>query len=228
MYNILYLWRRPANYKCMFGDNSKDFFWTMTTNDSVKEERKKQFQIDQLGITLDLIGKIECKNSIECKLLQESINYVFKPWITKKCRIAIDMDNKEFVDIAKQIYNSKDDGQIVNELICRYRHPIETGTVYLVKCANNKVKIGKTGRSVESRFEELKEEERNQAIEILDKFHSNDTALDEARLHLQCSKYKANGNGKFRYTQEHGNSELFEDCKEVIDIWNKYKEVNNN
>lgn len=224
MYNILYLWRRPVDYKCMFGDNSKDFFWTTTTNDSVSEEKKKKFQKEQLGITLDLIGKIECKDGLECKLLQESINYVFKPWITRKCRIAIDMDNKEFIDIARHIYISEDDEYIVNELICRYKHPIESGTVYLVKCANNKIKIGKTGRSVESRFEELKEEERNQAIEILDKFHSNDTALDEARLHLQCSKYKANGNGKFTCLQDHGNSELFEYCEEVMEIWNKYKE----
>lgn len=229
-YNILYLLRRPSNTnnlkQQMFGlpENAKDFFWTMTTNDSVSEEKKLSMQRAYLGITLDLLDKIVCKDRIECKALQESVNYVFKPWITKTCRISIDMTNDEFINIVKRIYSNESMQAISNELICKYKHPIESGTIYLVKCANNKVKIGKTAKSINKRLEELKVEERNQATEILDTFESTDTALDEANLHLQCSDYKADSNKPIRWLQDHGNSELFHNRQEVIDIWNKYKE----
>lgn len=232
MNNKLYIYKRPVKevnnhsivYEYLLPHNSKHFFWTMCSGDSdycanyrITNQRK------YIGMKLDEITKIDCKDEMDCKNLQLSINTVFKPWAGKQMRLIIDMTDDDFINIVNRIYNNEDMHMLTSELISKYEHPIKSGWVYLVKCANNKLKIGVTEREFESRFEELKNEERNQAIEAIEVRHSNDILLEEAELHLLCSEFKVNGNAEVTWLQEYGNSELFKDCQDVINIWREYK-----
>lgn len=220
-YPILYLYKSPN--KTMFGDK---YFWTMCSADSdyCKKYRDKE-QLNRFGQQLIEIGKITCKDSGECAMLQKQVNEVFKVWTNGGgMKITVDMTPEDFISIINAIYNKSNMLSLMTELLQKYKHPTRSGKVYLVRCKNNKLKIG-TASNVVERFEQLKLEENNQAESLIDTFDSKDTPYDEAMLHLLCEDYKTNGNKKVTCMQAFCNSELFENRPEVIEIWNKYKET---
>lgn len=221
MYNKLYIYKHePKNVveRIMNGDK---YFWTMISADTEYcKNYRNDMQTKYCGNLLEEIGKIDCKDEKECKLLQLSINTVFKPW-TKGggTKITLNISDSLFIDNCMGIYNDTYD---LYSALNDYSHKLVKGTVYLVKCANDKLKIGIT-TDMTRRIEDLKKEERNQVTEIIDTFKSEDTIKDEAVLHLLCSYYKESGNNGVKCLQEACNSELYTDCEEVRNIWNEYK-----
>ena len=221
-YKTLYIYRNKELNSKIARYLFPKYFWTICSADTdyCKEYRSKM-QLKYCKEELVEIDHIQCKNAAECKKLQLSINMIFKAW-TKGggMKIFLDIDDAQFIvhchDIAR--------GQVdIDDIMHKYACNKVSGVVYLAKCVNNKLKIGIT-TNLDKRKEDLKNEERNQVIDIIDTFESKDIKADEAKLHKSCELYKANSNGGVKYLQDCGNSELFDDCQEVIDIWNKYKD----
>ena len=239
MFNKLYIVHREHN-----GNN---IYWTQTGNDGEwSKERRKQFQLNYCKATFTNLIEFTFKDDKEAKETQLLINELFKQWTNKNdyksMQICINKNINEFTELVKEIVDNRNDNEHINEITerlldeydnsssiklgrIRLYESCEQGYIYLIKCANNKLKIGKTN-DLTRRFEELKNSSKVMAIEIIDKFNTRCMSKDEARLHSLCHKYKCDSNGNITCPQDRGNSELFEDCKEVIDIWNKYK-VNN-
>ena len=223
MYNKLYIYKHEPKdtvERLLHGDK---YFWTMCSADTdYCKSYRADMQTKYCGRLLEEIGKIDCKDEKECKSLQLSINTVFKPW-TKGggTKITLNIGDQLFMDNCMGIYNDTYD---LYNALSDYEHKLVKGTVYLVKCANDKLKIGIT-TDMARRIEDLKKEERNKVTEIIDTFESGDIIKDEAALHVLCSIYKTNGNNVVRYLQDCLNSELFSKCDEVMEIWNKYKET---
>lgn len=225
MFNKLYIYKHePKNVveRIMHGDK---YFWTMCSADTdYCKNYRNDMQTKYCGTLLEEIGMIDCKDDKECKSLQLSINTVFKPW-TKggEMKITLNINDSLFMDNCMGIYNDTYD---LYRALNDYPHKLVKGTVYLVKCANDKLKIGIT-TDMTRRIEGLKKEERNKVTEIIDTFESEDIVKDEAALHLLCSYYRENGNNGVKCLQGCLNSELFSKCEEVMNIWNKYKKDRN-
>lgn len=220
-YKVLYIYKRKEPLSKLLRSLMPKYFWTMCSNDTeyCKSYREKA-QIKYCGEILEEIAKIECKDPKECKELQLTINQVFKAW-TKGggMKIFMDIDDESFINDCKNIAQGIGD---VDSIMSKYSHSAKKGTVYLAKCMNDKLKIGIT-TDINRRREDLKQEERNQVIDIIDTFESSDITRDEAKLHELCDSYKANSNKEVTWLQDCGNSELFKDCQEVINIWSEYK-----
>lgn len=239
MFNKLYIVHRE--------DNGHDIYWTQTGMDSrISEDYRKKMQLNYCKAVFEEVLKITCKDDREAKSCQLLINEVFKPWTNSagyKCmQICIDRKPEEFVSLVKEIVSSRDDSKALADIVrplyeyydrkhsftigkMKLYESSEQGYIYLVGCDNGKLKIGKTN-DLARRFEELKECERVKAIEIVDSFRTNRMSMDEAMLHLLCRKFKANGNSENRYEQDRGNSELFDNNGDVMEIWNWYKPKN--
>ena len=244
MFNKLYIVHRE--------DNGNNIYWTLIGNDSQRsKDYRKQAQLKYCNAEFTDLIEFTFKDDKETKETQLLINELLKPWTNKNnyksMQICIKKSVNEFTELVKEIVDNRMDSDRINEiterLIEEYENisfykigriklyeSCEQGYIYLIKCANNKLKIGKTN-DLRRRFEELKNSPKVMAIEIIDKFNTRCMSKDEAKLHSLCHKYKCNANEDIKYLQSIGNSELFDDCKEVIDIWNKYKvykEVDNN
>ena len=236
MFNKLYLTHR--NY------NDKHIYWTQIGNDSQRSrEYRDKAQLEYTHAKSDTISDFTFKNDKEAIVAQRTVNNVFKEWTNKpdykNMQIRIDLVQADMINIVTDIINHLDDDNylisIMDSLHNRFNHKPVTfwdrlmnidkgGIVYLIECENDKYKIGMT-KDLNRRFNDLKEDERYKAIGIVDYFMSADASHDEAMLHAQCSNYKQNSNGTVRCVQDHGNSELFSKCDEVMEIWNKYKET---
>ena len=221
-YKVLYIYKRKEPVSRMLRSLMPKYFWTMCSADTeyCRTEYRPKAQIKYCGELLEEIAKIECKDSVECKVLQLNINQAFKAW-TKGggMKIFIDIDDESFINDCKNIAQGIGD---VDYIMSKYNHSAKNGIVYLAKCMNNKLKIGIT-TDINRRREDLKQEERNQVIDIIDTFESTDITRDEAKLHELCDSYKTNSNKEVTWLQEYGNSELFKDCQDVINIWREYK-----
>lgn len=220
-YRILYIYKYDPKNMMMRLISPDKYFWTMCSDDTeyCKSYRDKA-QVKYCGALLEEIGKIECKDSEECKTLQLNINSTFKPWTRGGgMKITLDIDDSLFMKNCMGIYNNT---YGLEDALSDYGRSKTSGTVYLARCVNGKLKIG-ISTNMDRRKEDLKNEERNQVIDIVDTFESDDINKDEAVLHELCASYKANGNNGVRWLQECGNSELFTECNEVINIWNEYK-----
>lgn len=237
MFNNLYIVHRTDN-------NNKNIYWTQTGNDSpYSEAKRKEYQRRYCGAEFDTILKITLKDGCEAKKLQLIVNEIFKQWTNvgnvNNMQISISLGPNKFIQAVRGIYDCMNDDVKLNaiqehfadelrvkgsDLLLKLMTGSEVGIIYLIKCANGKLKIGKTS-NLAARFERLKECEAVKAIEILDSFRTETMSRDEAKLHRLCSNYKRNSNGEIRELQDVGNSELFDNCKEVIDIWNEYKET---
>lgn len=223
-YKVLYIYRNEEPKSRILKYITPKYFWTMCSADTdyCNKVYRPKMQLKYCKEELVEIDHIQCKSAEDCKKLQLSINMIFKAW-TKGggMKIFLDIDDDQFIshchDIAKGLVD-------VDDIMHKYSRNKVSGTVYLAKCVNNKLKIGIT-TNLDKRREELKQEERNQVIDIIDTFESTNIAYDEAKLHELCDYYKTNSNKEVKCLQDCGNSELFEDCKEVMEIWNKYKEV---
>lgn len=216
MYNKLYLYK---------GSN---FYWTMCSDDTEYCKnyriREQQRRFNEL---LKEIDCIECKDDYEAKFLQLTINEVFKPFTDGGgMKITIKLGQFKFIKFCNYIKVNIDNDNKLRDLfieMTNFKYEKKSGFVYLVKCKNDKLKIG-TASDFTSRWLDLQKEERNQAIEVIDTFKTNDVRLAEGALHLYCRKYKTNGNKEVKYLQDVGNSELFENNKYVIESFNKFKE----
>lgn len=221
-YKVLYIYKRKEPVSRILRSLMPKYFWTMCSADTeyCRTEYRPKAQIKYCGEILEEIAKIECKDDKECKVLQLNINQAFKAW-TKGggMKIFIDIDDESFINDCKNIAQGIGD---VDSIMSKYNHSAKNGTVYLAKCMNNKLKIGIT-TDINRRKEDLKQEERNQVIDIIDTFESTDITQDEAKLHELCDSYKTNSNKEVTWLQEYGNSELFKDCQDVINIWREYK-----
>lgn len=220
-YNILYIYKYEPKNMMMRLISQDKYFWTTCSADTeyCKSYRDKM-QVQRCQARLEEIGKIVCKDQQECKALQLSINSVFKPWTRGGgMKITLNADDSSFIDNCRGIYNNTYD---LYNALDDYEHRKVKGIVYLARCANGKLKIG-ISTNMDRRKEDLKNEERNRVIDIVDTFESDDINKEEAVLHELCASYKANGNNGVRWLQECGNSELFTECNEVINIWNEYK-----
>lgn len=221
-YNTLYIYRNKRYASPIMKLMNKPYFWTICSADTKYcKDYRTRMQLKYCKEELEEIGSIKCNSAEDCKKLQLSINMVFKAW-TKGggMKIFLDIPDSQFIghcsDIARGLVDT-------NDMLKKYDYNKTKGIVYLAMCANNKLKIGIT-TNIDKRIEELKHEIRNQALNIIDTFESDDIYADEARLHQLCEEYKANGNSQVKWLQECGNSELFHSCREVIVIWNKYKD----
>lgn len=237
MYNILYILHRT--------EGNTNIYWTQTGNDSqYSKDKRKGFELEYCGAEFEQIAKCSFKaGAEEAKKAQLLVNETFKKWTNigrnDKMQITINKEPDEFVSIVKEILDNRKDEDKLNEIqkhliddecnkkyrLNKYLEMLDKGYIYLIRCSNNKLKIGYTN-SICRRLEELRQNPKVQALELVDSFSTDTMSKDEALLHRLCSKYKCDSNGEITCLQDHGNSELFEDCKEVIDIWNKYK-VNN-
>lgn len=221
-YKVLYIYKRKEPVSRILKSLMPKYFWTMCSADTeyCRTEYRPKAQIKYCGEILEEIAKIECKDDKECKVLQLNINQAFKAW-TKGggMKIFIDIDDESFINDCKNIAQGIGN---VDSIMSKYNHSAKKGTVYLAKCMNNKLKIGIT-TDINRRKEDLKQEERNQVIDIIDTFESTDITQDEAKLHELCDSYKTNSNKEVTWLQEYGNSELFKDCQDVINIWREYK-----
>lgn len=237
IYNKLYIEHRV--------DNNHNIYWTVQGNDSeISTKYRKEKTLKYCNAEFNVIASFEFKDDIEAKLCQLLLNDMFKAYTNignyKSMQICISKKPEEFIELAKEIAGNRHNDSKLEEIfedICKeydnshsYRvgkvklyESSEQGSIYLVKCVNDKLKIGKTN-DLQRRFNQLKECNSVKAIEIIDSFNTYCMSLDEARLHFKCRKYKCNSNGSVNYLQDKGNSELFEDCEEVMEIWNKYKE----
>lgn len=228
-YNKLYLIHRLHN------DNN--IYWTQTGNDTPYSiSKRKGFQLKYCDAEFTQIADFEFNSSYEAKSAQLVVNEVFKNWENtygyKSSQINIRIEPIEMVEIVTDIVKHIDDSnyttEIMNKLMDRFDlskwiKGLYSGYVYLIECVNDKYKIGKTN-CVKERFEKLKEDKRYMPIKIVDYFHTTDSGRAEAMLHKLCSKYKESANTEITCPQDRGNSEMFKKCKEVMEIWNKYKE----
>lgn len=237
IYNILYILYRK--------DGNNNIYWTQTGNDTpYSKGKRKEYELKYCGAEFEQIARCSFKaGAEETKKAQLLINETFKKWTNVGCcknmQITINKEPDEFVSIVKEILDNRNNEDKLNEIqkhlidneynkncgLDKYLEMQDRGYIYLIRCANNKLKIGYTN-SICRRLEQLRQNPKVQALELVDSFSTDTMSKDEALLHRLCSKYKCDSNGEITCLQDHGNSELFEDCKEVIDIWNKYK-VNN-
>lgn len=205
--------------------NKDNYYWTCTGNESEysKKYRKTAPERYSLGTGWVEIGMIPTNSDEEAKELQLKINTVFKPFISVKSMITIDMNQVEFLYYVQEIMSADSNYMlnILNTITEYFKYYKKLGDVYFIECKNNKYKIGCTTDFVR-RWNSLKNEEQNQATIMIDVFESNDIYLDEARLQCKCYIYKDNSNKDINYIQEIGNSELYKKCNEVESIWREY------
>lgn len=236
IYNILYILHRK--------EGNTNIYWTQTGNESQhSKDLRKQWELEYCGAEFEQIARCSFKaGGEEAKKAQLLVNETFKKWtnigLLNNMQISINKEPDEFVSIVKEILDNRNDEDKLNEIqkrlidneynknfgLDKYLEMQDKGYIYLIRCANNKLKIGYTC-NVCRRLEQLRQNTKVQALELVDSFSTDTMSKDEALLHRLCSKYKCDSNGEITCLQDHGNSELFEDCKEVIDIWNKYKET---
>lgn len=235
MYNKLYILHRK--------DNNNDIYWTQIGNDEqYSVEYRKNMQIKYTGSEFDTVKDFKFKDDKYTKIAQLTVNNVFKEWTNrhnyKNMQIEINIAPAEMKSIVTDIVSNMEDDThlmyIMNTLNGRFKvnlgnsvlnklfnHDRE-GWIYLIECENDKYKIGMTV-DVDRRFNDLKEDVRYRAIRLLDSFHSDDARHDEAMLHKLCDMYKQNSNGMINWLQDACNSEMFNKCEEVRNIWNEYK-----
>lgn len=224
------------NYKYLFVFNKEcegyNLYWTMAGNydeNSIKYRLPNSDKRRTYGTTtFNEIGVIECKDYDDAINLQRSMNEILKPWQNGGGSIIkINMKQETFIDCLKAIYKIMEDNDKMLELF-RYvaskyeRYNKYSGDVYFVTCENNKVKVGETG-SIAYRWGDLRKEEQNKALDIIDVVKVNDPKYVEAELHLLCRDYKTNGNKtRTNCPQSDKLGELFIDNKETREIWNNY------
>lgn len=225
---------KQTNYKYLFVFHKEcdgyNKYWTMFgdyTGDSIKyrlPEHRKDYGTEDL----EELTVIECKDGYDAINLQRSMNEILKLWQNGGGSIIkINMKPEAFIACLKAIYKIMEDNDKMLELFkyvaSKYeRYNIWSGDVYFVTCENNKVKIGEAS-SIGSRWGDLRKEEQNKAINIIDVISVKDRKYIEAELHLLCRDYKTNGN-KTRTNCPASNKlgELFIDNKETREIWNNY------
>ena len=214
-------------YNNLYILNKDNMYWTCTGNDSdySKNYRKSAPERYCLGNGWVEIGSIPTNSDEEAKELQLKINTVFKPFISVKSMITIDMNQVEFLYYVQELINADNNYMlsILNTITEQFDYNKKYGDVYFIECKNDKYKIGCTTDFVR-RWQSLKYEEQNQATIMIDAFKTYDMYLDEARLQCKCYKYKDNSNKDINYIQEIGNSELYKKCNEVESIWREYAE----
>lgn len=212
-------------YNNLYVLNKDNYYWTCTGNDSdySKNYRKSAPERYSLGSGWVEIGMIPTNSDEEAKELQLKINTVFKPFISVKSMINIDMNQAEFMYYVQELINADNNCMlsILDTITEQFDYTKTSGDVYFIECKNDKYKIGFTTDFVR-RWNSLKNEEQNQAICMIDVFKSNDIYLDEARLQCKCYDYKDNSNKEMKYIQEVGNSELYKKCIEVERLWKDY------
>lgn len=214
-------------YNNLYILNKDNMYWTCTGNDSdySKNYRKSAPERYCLGTGWVEIGSIPTNSDEEAKELQLKINTVFKPFISVKSMITIDMNQVEFLYYVQELINADNNYMlsILNTITEQFDYNKKYGDVYFIECKNDKYKIGCSTDFVR-RWQSLKYEEQNQAAIMIDVFKTYDIYLDEARLQCKCYKYKDNSNKDINYIQEAGNSELYKKCIEVESIWREYVE----
>lgn len=214
-------------YNNLYILNKDNMYWTCTGNDSdySKNYRKSAPERYCLGSGWVEIGMIPTNSDKEAKELQLKINTVFKPFISVKSMITIDMNQVEFLYYVQELINADNNYMlnILNTITEQFDYDKKFGDIYFIECKNDKYKIGCTTDFVR-RWQSLKYEEQNQAIYMIDVFKTYDIYLDEARLQCKCYNYKDNSNKDINYIQEVGNSELYKKCNEVESIWREYVE----
>lgn len=214
-------------YNNLYILNKDNMYWTCTGNDSdySKNYRKSAPERYCLGNGWVEIGSIPTNSDEEAKELQLKINTVFKPFISVKSMITIDMNQVEFLYYVQELINADNNYMlsILNTITEQFDYNKKYGDVYFIECKNDKYKIGCSTDFVR-RWQSLKYEEQNQAAIMIDVFKTYDIYLDEARLQCKCYKYKDNSNKDINYIQEIGNSELYKKCNEVESIWREYVE----
>lgn len=224
LYNKLYILHNNHQYW-------KHSYWTQIGNDYDKSITYRSEQRELRNFKrYNEIYTMEFETAEECKRMQLTVNEVFKIWTANSEQMAIwiGVDTLLFTKILDYIKSNIDNTDVLETLMInlynKYEAPKGYGTVYLVKCINDKLKIGESN-DFKHRWPQLQEEKQNQAIEIIDTFNTSNRYYDEAILQLKCRKYKADGNKeRTNCHQSKYLSELFNNCQEVIDIWNKYKE----
>lgn len=225
-----------SNYKYLFVFNKEcegyNLYWTMTGNydeKSIKYRLPNSDMRRKYGTTeFKEIGVIECKDYDDAINLQRSMNEIFKLWQNGGGSIIkINMKPETFIECLKAIYKIMEDNDKMLELFkfvaSKYeRYNIWSGDVYFVTCENNKVKVGEAS-SIAYRWGDLRKEDQNKALDIIDVVKVKDRKYVEAELHLLCRDYKTNGN-KTRTNCKASNKlgELFIDNKETREIWNNY------
>lgn len=224
---------RGYNYLFVFSKECDGYnkYWTSRGNymaNSIRY-RSPEHRKDYGAEDLEELTVIECEDQLEAIYLQRAMNEIFKPWQNGGGSvIKIDMKPETFIDCLKLIHKIMNDNNKMLELfklvVSKFKHNSCNGIVYFVKCANNKLKIGETG-SLDYRWEGLKKEEQNQAIDIIAAVSVDDRKFVEAELQLLCRDYKTDGNKVRRDDDASKNlSELFINCEEVINIWDNYWE----
>lgn len=202
-----------------------NYYWTCIGNDSEYSKKYRLSLTDryELGSGWVEIGMIPTNSDEEAKELQLRINTVFKPFISVKSMIHIDMNSAEFLYYVQELVKADNNDMlnILNTISEQFEYNKKYGDVYFIECKNNKYKIGCSTDFVR-RWQSLKIEEQNQAIYMIDVFKTDDMYLDEARLQCKCYRYKDNSNKEISYIQEIGNSELYKKCIEVERIWKDY------
>ena len=205
--------------------NKDNYYWTCTGNDSnySKNYRKSAPERYSLGTGWVEIGMIPTNSDEEAKELQLKINTVFKPFISVKSMINIDMNQVEFLYYVQELIKADSNYMlnILNTITEYFKYVKKCGDVYFIECKNDKLKIG-CSTDFNRRWQSLINEEQNKAINKIDVFKTYDMYLDEARLQCKCYKYKDNSNKDINYIQEIGNSELYKKCNEVETIWREY------
>ena len=199
------------------------------TDDSVKYRlpnsgKRRKYETEDL----EELTVIECKDGDDAVDLQRSMNEIFKLWQNGGGSIIkINMKPETFIACLKAIYrvmhNNNRMLEIFKYVASKYeRYNIWSGDVYFVTCENNKVKVGEAS-SIGSRWGDLRKEDQNKALDIIDVVSVKDRKYVEAELHLLCRDYKTNGN-KVRTDCKQSNKlgELFIDNKETREIWNNY------
>lgn len=227
---------QDTNYKYLFlfhkeSANSHGY-WTMLGDYSEKSINYRNNRGERYKGTGSLkeFAVIECVDDYDAWYLQRTVNEIFKVWtaLTASRIIEIEMEPEMFVSVVKHLNKYKYDNvklmEIFEAMHKKYKYNIWYGKVYFVECENDKLKIGETG-DMNYRWDNLKDEEQNKATDIVSIVYSKDRLYDEAKLQLLCRNYKEDGNKKRNACkQSKGLSELFKNCDEVRNIWNKYTE----
>lgn len=225
---------KQTNYKYLFvfHKESDDYnkYWTMCgdyTDKSIEyrlPEHRKNYGTEDL----EELAVIECKDGDDAIDLQRSMNEIFKPWQSGGGSIIkINMKPETFIECLKAIYRIMKDNtkmmEVFKYVASKYdRYNKYSGDVYFVTCENNKVKIGEAN-SIAYRWEDLRKEDQNKALDIIDVVSVKDRKYVEAELHLLCRDYKTNGNkSRTDCKQSDKLGELFIDNKETREIWNNY------
>lgn len=226
-----------TNYKYLFlfhkAISNGHRYWTMQgdySNRSIDYRNNREERYKGTGC-LEEITVIECNNEDDATDLQRAVNEIFKVWtaLTSNMIIEIEMKPEIFISAVKCLNKYKYDNNKMIEIFDivhnKYKHNIWYGQIYFIECDNNKLKIGETG-DMSSRWNNLKLESQNKAKDIVSIVYSKDRLYDEARLHLLCRDYKTDGNKQRTKCKESKKlSELFKNCDEVRNIWNKYTET---